>query len=87
MKINSQDIGIVNISADTLLANALNTVYLVCGILAIIVIIVAGYFYVTSSGNATNVEKAKNAIISAVIGLIIVLLAFVITNFLTGRFS
>lgn len=87
MKINSEDIGIVNISADTLLANALNTVYLVCGILAIIVIIVAGYFYVTSSGNATNVEKAKNAIISAVIGLVIVLLAFAITGFVTGRFA
>lgn len=87
MKINSEDIGIVKISADTLLANALNTVYLVCGILAIIVIIVAGYFYVTSSGNATNVEKAKNAIISAVIGLVVVLLAFVITGFVTGRFS
>ncbi len=87
MKINSEDIGIVKISADTLLANALNTVYLVCGILAIIVIIVAGYFYVTSSGNATNVEKAKNAIISAVIGLVIVLLAFAITGFVTGRFA
>ena len=72
MSLNASDLNIVKVSADQLLNNALNTVYLVGGILAVIVIIVAGYFYVTSSGNATTVEKAKNAIIYAVVGLVVI---------------
>jgi heme/copper-type cytochrome/quinol oxidase subunit 2 len=87
MSLNASDLNIVKVSADQLLNNALNTVYLVGGILAVIVIIVAGYFYVTSSGNATTVEKAKNAILYAVIGLVIILLAFAITWFVIGRFN
>ena len=86
MSLNAANLNIVKISADQLLSNALNTVYLVSGILAVIVIIVAGYFYVTSAGNSTNVEKAKNAIIYSVVGLVIILLAFVITWFVIGRF-
>lgn len=87
MSLNASDLNIVKVSADQLLNNALNTVYLVGGMLAVIVIIVAGYFYVTSSGNATTVEKAKNAILYSVIGLVIILLAFVVTWFVIGRFQ
>ena len=87
MSLNASDLNIVKVSADQLLNNALNTVYLVGGMLAVIVIIVAGYFYVTSSGNATAVEKAKNAILYSVIGLVIILLAFVVTWFVIGRFQ
>ena len=87
MSLNASDLNIVKVSADQLLNNVLNTVYLVGGMLAVIVIIVAGYFYVTSSGNATTVEKAKNAILYSVIGLVIILLAFVVTWFVIGRFQ
>ena len=87
MSLNASDLNIVKVSADQLLNNVLNTVYLVGGMLAVIVIIVAGYFYVTSSGNATAVEKAKNAILYSVIGLVIILLAFVVTWFVIGRFQ
>ena len=44
MSLNASDLNIVKVSADQLLNNALNTVYLVGGMLAVIVIIVAGYF-------------------------------------------
>ncbi len=87
MSLNADDLNIVKINADQLLNNALNTVYLVGGILAVVVIIVAGYFYVTSAGNSTAVEKAKNAILYSVVGLVVILLAFVITWFVIGRFQ
>jgi len=87
MGLDANNLNIVVVSADQLLVNALNTIYLVCGILAVIVIVVAGYFYVTSSGNASTVEKAKNAILYSVVGLIVILLAFAITWFVIGRFQ
>lgn len=87
MSLDAANLNIVKISADQLLTNVLNTVYMVSGILAVIIIIVAGYFYVTSAGNSSTVEKAKNAIIYSVVGLVVILLAFVITWYVIGRFQ
>lgn len=58
----------------------LNTVYLWIGIIATIVIIIAGIFYMISLGDAAKIQRAKNAIIYAIIGLIVTLAAFAITN-------
>lgn len=59
----------------------LNAVYFWAGAIAVIIVIVAGFLYVTSANNASQVTRAKNAILAAVIGLVIILLAFTITNF------
>lgn len=80
-KIVPSDINIVNISAEKLMINIFNTIYLVAGALAVAMIIYAGIQYVTSAGNSTKVESAKNTITYSVIGLIVILLATVITNF------
>ena len=60
--------------------NILNAVYLWAGIIAVIVIVIAGFFYVFSRGEAQQVTRAKNAILGAVIGLVVIILAFAITN-------
>lgn len=74
-------------SAEVVLNTALNSVYMVAGIVAVIVIIIAGYMYVTSQGDSSAVTKAKNAILYAVIGLVVIILAFAITWFVIGRFA
>lgn len=73
-------------SADTALLNVLNTTYFWAGIVCVVIIIIAGYIYVTSNGNATNIKRGKDAIMGAVIGLIFIMLAFTITQFVIGRF-
>ncbi len=62
------------------LKNILNAVYFWAGVIAVIVIIIAGFMYVTSANNSQQITRAKNAILSAVIGLVVVMLAFAITN-------
>lgn len=74
-------------SSDTAMLNVLNTVYLWAGIVSVIIIIIAGFIYVTSNGNAANIKKGKDAIMGAVIGLVIIILAFTITQFVLGRFQ
>lgn len=69
------------------LKNILNAVYFWAGVIAVIVIIVAGFMYVTSANNSQQITRAKNAILSAVIGLVVVLLAFAITNIVVGGVS
>lgn len=78
---------IPRMSAEAILSSVLNTVYLVTGIVAVIVIIIAGYMYVTSSGDSAVVTKAKGAITYAVVGLVVIILAFAITWFVVGRFA
>lgn len=72
-------------SANDLLPNILNIVYFSAGIVAVIALIIAGFLYVTSTGDASKAKTAKNAILYAVIGLITVLVAFTITTFIRGQ--
>lgn len=81
------EVNIPTLTGDQLLTNVLNTTYFIAGALAIIVIVVAGLMFVSSTGNPQRVAIARNALIYSVVGLIIVLSAFVLTNFVIGSFN
>ncbi len=65
--------------------NILNAVIGVLGIVAVIVIIIGGVQYMTSAGDSSKVKKAKDTILYGVIGLIVVILAFAIVNFVIAN--
>lgn len=54
----------------------------IAGALAVLFIIISGIRYITSAGNQNLQEAAKKNLTSAIIGLVIVLLAFVIVQVL-----
>lgn len=85
-KIDTGSVGISKVDANTVLLGVLDTVYFLAGVAAVIVIIIAGILYSTSNGDSAKVQKAKNAILYAVVGLVFVLSAFIITAFIVGRF-
>lgn len=60
---------------------AVNVMSLVVGVLAVLMIVYGGLRYVTSGGSSEGVGNAKNVIIYAIIGLIIVALAQAIVHF------
>jgi hypothetical protein len=53
----------------------------IVGIISVIVLIIAGIMYATSAGDEAKMKKAKGAIIAAIIGLVIALLAWTLVNF------
>ena len=61
--------------------NILNGIIAVLGLVAVAVIIVGGIQYMTSTGDASKVEKAKKTILYGVIGMTICVLSFAIVNF------
>ncbi len=65
----------------------LNGVYFVAGVVAVVVIIIGGIGYITSGGDSSKVTKAKNTIVFAVIGLVLVIVAFALTNLVIARAS
>lgn len=69
-----------------LLSGILNTAYIWAGIICVAIIVVAGILYVVSAGDASKVKRAKDAIVGSVIGLMVIIFAFVITQFVMGRF-
>lgn len=67
------------------IAKALNVLSVVVGAAAVVMIIVGGFRYTTSGGKEEGVKNAKNSILYALIGLIIVALAQVIVRFVLNK--
>lgn len=55
------------------------------GVVFLILMIYGGYIWMLARGNEQEAAKAKNIIKGAIIGLIIVLLAYIITVFVGGN--
>lgn len=72
---------------NTAVADLLSAVYLVAGITCVIVIVVGGFMFVTASGDASLIKKAREMIVGALIGLVVVIMAFTITMWVLGRFA
>jgi len=65
----------------TELAHIINILSIIIGVAAVIMIIFGGFKYITSGGASEKVTSAKNTILYAIIGLIIVALAQLIVHF------
>ena len=63
----------------------INIFSLIVGVVAVIMIIIGGLKYITSGGDSGNITGAKNTILYAVIGLVIVALAQFIVRFVLTR--
>lgn len=63
----------------------INIFSVVVGVVAVIMIIVGGLKYITSGGDSGNVTGAKNTILYAIIGLVVVALAQLVVKFVVGK--
>lgn len=68
-----------------LLTQIINIISVIVGIVAVIMIIWGGFKYITSGGTSEKVTTAKNTILYALIGLIIVALAQIIVRFVLAK--
>ena len=70
---------------NNIITTVINIFSVIVGIVAVIMIIVGGLKYITSGGASDSVSSAKNTILYAVIGLIIVALAQIIVRFVLNK--
>lgn len=63
----------------------INVFSLVVGVVSVIMIIIGGLKYITSGGESSNITGAKNTILYAIIGLVVVALAQVIVKFVLEK--
>lgn len=61
--------------------NVVNIMLFIAGAVAVIMIIIGGIRFVVSNGDSGAVQSAKNTVLYSVIGLIVIILAYAIVNF------
>lgn len=77
--------------ADESVRNIIQTIIdvasIIVGAVSVIMIIIGGLRYITSSGDSGNITAAKNTIVYAIVGLVIVIFAQTIVRFVVDRIS
>jgi hypothetical protein len=68
-------------SEDSLVTTIINIILYVVGIVAVVMLVIGGIKYATSSGDEKKVTSAKNTIIYALLGLAFAILAWTLVNF------
>ncbi len=63
----------------------INWILAVLGIVAVIMVIIGGFTYMTSQGDPGKTKRARDTILYGIIGLVIALLAFAIVNFVLAN--
>lgn len=74
-------IGLGNANLKETVINILQLVLGLLALIAVIMVIIGGFTWLTAGGSEEKVDKAKKIISAAVIGLIIVLLAWAVVIF------
>lgn len=71
-------------SLSGLLQAGLTVAFSIVGAICLIIIVIAGFRYVVSRGEPAQIAQAKNAIIYALVGLVVCMFAVAIVNFVIG---
>jgi hypothetical protein len=71
----------------TVVLNAVDMLLRVVGILAVVMILVSAFRYLTNGGSEEKIRSAKTSLLQAIVGLVIALLASTIVGFVVGGLS
>lgn len=83
--VNCAKNGDTNAGLNSIIKLVINLFSIVVGFIAIVMMIYGGFKYITSSGDSGNVTAAKNTIMYALIGLVVVALAQLIVRFVLAK--
>lgn len=70
-----------------IIGNLINAALSMLGIIFLILMLYGGYIWMQAKGNTEDIEKAKKIIENAIIGIVVIGLAFAITAFVIDRIT
>lgn len=68
------------------ITNAINFLFVVAAMMALVFLIIGGVKWLTSQGEKEGVNKARETIVAAIVGLVIIFLSYLIINFVLNLF-
>jgi len=84
---DTYDTGVSQSSLGQTIADILNTLFSVLGVIFLLLVIYSGFLWMTARGNDEQVAKAKKILEQVVIGIIIVVAAYGITYFVLSNIA
>ena len=86
-KYEGVDVNIPMVAAESsVVQNVFNVALGAAGAIAVALIVFAGIKYSLSQGKPEETNKARNTIIYSLVGIVVVILAFIVVNFVVGQF-
>ena len=73
-------------SLSSVLTTVTNILLFLMGAVSVIMLIIGGFRYVTSQGDQTQVQSAKNTILYSIVGIVVAILAYAAVNFVISSF-
>ncbi len=70
-----------------IIGNIVRIVLTLLGVVVLVIIVYAGFLWMTAGGNEDQVKKAKQWLINAIIGLALILAAYAISSFVVTNLS
>lgn len=80
-----QDVSGSGSDIEDLIKTVINVFSVIVGAVSVVMIIFGGFRYITSGGDSNGVSAAKNTILYAIVGLVIVAFAQIIVQFVLQR--
>lgn len=77
--------GLVTGTAQTVIGNVIKVVLGVIGTVALVMFVYGGISWMTAGGNPEQVNKAKNTLIWATLGLVLIFLSYAIVYFIISK--
>jgi ketopantoate hydroxymethyltransferase len=74
--------GLTNADITVVISRIVRIVLSFLGLIAVIIIIIGGFQWMTSGGNEEQIGKAKKLMGAGIVGLVIVVLAYAIASFI-----
>ena len=81
----AEQIGLGGQDIRTTIASIIRTAMGLLGIVAVVVILIGGFTWMTAGGNDDKVGEAKKWIFSGIIGLVIILSAYALASFIINQ--
>jgi hypothetical protein len=72
---------------NTLFGNIVGWVLTIAAIVAFFYLIVSGFQYITAGGDAAKAQTARQGIINALIGIVVILISWVVLRYVGTQFS
>ncbi|RMD50431.1 hypothetical protein D6827_04035 [Candidatus Parcubacteria bacterium] len=79
--------GLADVSLPELIGKIINVFLSILGIVFLVLILYAGFLWMTAGGDGDKVDKAKKVMINATIGLVIVLSSYAISSFIINKLT
>ena len=76
-----QAIGLGTQDVRTTVSNVIKAFMGLLGIVAVVIILLGGFKWMTAAGSEEKVSEAKKLIMNGVIGLVVIMMAYAIANF------